>query len=228
MVPAPAIVLGIAAVRRKLYSTPMQGIVSALRTSNPSFTIVLLDEYQMESEPVSHWPVVHVLLTMYNPEFPLEKVLAYCDLRRPVLVNNLHMQGHMMDRREIRHVLERAGVPTPHAVFVDRDAGDVVEQTGPDGDTLVVRNAKRKREFAICKPFVEKPVDPDDHSMLPWPAFSFRSCASPPHKAKTLRLLVSLGALLRPPIVLRFRVSYFAFCVIILSFFVCVFFLLSL
>lgn len=165
MASAPSIVIGIAGVHRKLYSRPMRGIVNSLRICNPTFTIVLLDEYEMEAHHVSDWPVVHVLLTMYSPPFPLDKVLAYCDLRRPVLVNNLHMQPHMMDRRQIRNLLDQAGVPTPDAVFVDRDNGDVVEQRGENGDTLVVKNVKRKKDFAISKPFVEKPVNPEDHSM---------------------------------------------------------------
>lgn len=158
------IVLGVAAIGRKLYSPQMQAILASLRRTNPNFHLILLDDIHMNNQPITQWPIVHVLLTLYSTTFPLRKVLQYVSLRSPLLINNLHMQRFIMDRRDIRRLLARAAVPIPPAVSVDRVLGDSVSQT-PDGNTLFVHSPSRGCSFTIEKPFVEKPVDPDDHNI---------------------------------------------------------------
>lgn len=155
--------LGVAALSRKLHSASMQALLTSLLRTNPQLTLVHLDETLMNL-PVSSWPVVDVLLPLYSTDFPLEKVLEYADLRKPILVNNLYMQPVMLDRRRIRKALASAGVPTPPAISLDRSSGDTAMQMGPDANTLSVYSPTRGRKYNISKPFVEKPVDPDDHS----------------------------------------------------------------
>lgn len=177
---ATTILVGVAAMRRKLNSAPMQAILASLRQANPHFHLVIFDDVQMACDPHT-WPRVHVLLTLYSANFPLQNVLDYIALHNPLLVNNLHRQHCMQDRREVRRVLASAHVPTPDAVCVDRTAGDVITQTGQSDDTLVILRPDHS-VATIRKPFVEKPVDPEDHSksfnlVLP---FLFRSrCPSP-------------------------------------------------
>lgn len=158
------ITVGVVGPSRKLASTPMRAIVSALRHADPNLNVIQLDDAFMLNTPIALWPSLHVLVALYAPPFPLEKVLAYVKLRRPVLVNNLYMQPYMMDRRCIRAVLRREGVPTPNAVFVDRANGDVVTQSS-GGNVLRVETL-RGVSHTMEKPFVEKPVDPEDHSTL--------------------------------------------------------------
>lgn len=143
----------------------MQAVLSCLRTADPNLEIIEWDEHDM-SRPVDQWPIVHVVLPLYSTAFPLPKVLRYVALRSPLLVNNLHMQPLMLDRRLVRRVLARAGVPTPGAIYLDRSAGDSALQAGPYGNTLVVYSPGRSTSYTMEKPFVEKPVDAEDHSTL--------------------------------------------------------------
>lgn len=140
----------------------MCAIVQALVQANKNFTIVQIDENFMLDTCVTCWPIVQVLVTLFAPPFPLDKVLHYVKLRNPVLVNNLYMQRYMMDRRDIRNVLQSAGVPMPNAVVVDRQNGDRVVQS-KEGDVLCVYKSSGECDV-IIKPFVEKPVDSEDHS----------------------------------------------------------------
>lgn len=156
-------VIAVAAEGRKLHSAPVQAILASLRRADPTIHVLHFDDVLM-ARPITSWPLVHVLLTLYSTAFPLDKVLRYIALRNPLLLNNLHMQPLMQDRRLIRQMLSRARVPIPHAVYVDRLAGDHPVQTGHMGNTLVVNNSLTNFTYSIQKPFVEKPVDPEDHS----------------------------------------------------------------
>lgn len=142
-------------------------------------TIIEIDEGTMRSPLVHTWPISDVVIPLYSSGFPLRNMLRYVSLRSPLLVNNLHLQPLMQDRRVIRRVLMRAGIPVAKAVVVDRTAGDTVMQSGRNGNTLVVmkkssshnnsHNRKKKtttttKTVIMEKPFVEKPVDPEDHS----------------------------------------------------------------
>ena len=113
-------------------------------------------------------------------------------LRQPFSVNDLLMQKVLWDRRICLRILDSMGVPTPKRIEVNRDGGPRVESTelakhvcalsgvrldGPadgrggrspaarkvtlvdDGDTLSVDGCLLK------KPFVEKPVNGEDHNI---------------------------------------------------------------
>lgn len=160
-----SVTLGVAGIQRKLYSAPMQALLSSLVASNSSIELVLLDESRM-NQPVTTWPVVDALLSLYSSDFPLDAVLQYVELRSPLLINNLYMQRFLMDRRDIRAHLARAGVPIPPAVCADRSAGDSITQMGHQGNTLIVHGPRKASGCSLQKPFVEKPVDAEDHSKL--------------------------------------------------------------
>ena len=115
------------------------------------------------------------------------------ELRKPFVVNDLSMQKVLWDRRLCLRILDRMGVPTPTRIEVNRDGGPILESPdlayhvrtltgvfldGPqngtgggtrrtkdasltdDGDTLVVDGR------SIKKPFVEKPVNGEDHNVM--------------------------------------------------------------
>lgn len=163
MAQPPQIVLGVMGVRRKLDRKPMQSIFTSLTASEPRLQLIILDEHDMK-HPVSKWPPVNVLLTVHSSDFPHETVLKYVALHSPLLINNIHTQSFMMDRRVVRHILKRAGVPIAPAVNVDRSAGDHVDQPDSTRDTLVVHRPEPAALQTIHKPFVEKPVSANDHS----------------------------------------------------------------
>lgn len=138
------------------------------------------------------WSPSDYLISFYSDGFPLDKAIAYAQLRKPLCVNDLAMQKILWDRRLCLRILDSLGVPTPRRLEVNRDGGPTLESadlahhvkhmtgvqlegapngTGggmpqalrieliDDGDTLLVDDVMLK------KPFVEKPVDGDDHNV---------------------------------------------------------------
>lgn len=149
---------------------------------------VLLDE------PPESWPVVDVLISFFSDGFPLDKAIAYVDLRRPVLVNDLRLQKVLWDRRAVLAILDNVKVPTPRRLEVDRDGGPDVEEKviedlkkrlsldlrpkridevqcylkEGDEDVLVIVKTDadgRRTESTMTKPYVEKPVSGEDHNI---------------------------------------------------------------
>lgn len=43
-------------------------------------------------EPVEQWPICDCLISFHSKGFPLEKAINYAQLRKPYVINNLHMQ----------------------------------------------------------------------------------------------------------------------------------------
>ena len=132
------------------------------------------------------------LISFFSDGFPLDKAIAYHKLRKPFSINDLEMQKILWDRRICLRVLDSMGVRTPKRIEVNRDGGPKLESVklaehvrsfsgvkleGPDdgtgggmpvtqqvelvdgGDTLIVDGV------ALKKPFVEKPVDGEDHNI---------------------------------------------------------------
>lgn len=157
------IVIGVVGPERKLKARPMQMLINYLYKENSCFRMTFIDEHVYLTVDVHQWPIVDVLLILYAPPFPVAKVLDYVTKRQVKMVNNLYMQRYMMDRRYVRRVLQRAGVPVPNAVEVDRGNGDWVEWKTDAPDEICVCGKDGTR-LVMRKPFVEKPVDTEDHS----------------------------------------------------------------
>lgn len=43
-------------------------------------------------DPVENWPICDCLISFHSKGFPLEKAIQYAQLRKPYIINNLHMQ----------------------------------------------------------------------------------------------------------------------------------------
>lgn len=133
------------------------------------------------------------LISFFSDGFPLDKAIAYTKLRKPFVVNDLAMQKILWDRRLCLKILDQMHIPTPKRIEVNRDGGPRLESpelaqhlknmtglvlegaadgTGggipvakyvdliDEGDTLVVDGK------AFKKPFVEKPVNGEDHNVI--------------------------------------------------------------
>lgn len=104
------------------------------------------------------------------------------ELRKPYLVNDLELQKGLWDRRVVLRLLQANGVPTPQRIVISRDGGprvgtalraklkshgvEIEHEDEPswkmiDDDTLVLGDGT-----SISKPFVEKPVDGEDHNVF--------------------------------------------------------------
>ena len=80
-------------------------------------------------------------------------------LRRPFCINDLAAEHTLRDRRLFYEVLERNHIPTPTHVVVSRDG------PSPTVDVVELEDAIEVGGVRINKPFVEKPVDAEDHNI---------------------------------------------------------------
>ena len=161
----------------------MQRILNALQGD---YDILIFGDKVLE-EPIETWPTCDLLISFYSTGFDLDKAIAYVKLRKPLcVVNNLITQKLLHDRRLVLHILDQIGVRTPEGrCFVNRDDGPamsdeliktVARNIGQpnwhprdqscfrkndlvqiDNDTIKVGSHR------LVKPFVEKPVDGEDH-----------------------------------------------------------------
>jgi inositol hexakisphosphate/diphosphoinositol-pentakisphosphate kinase len=49
------------------------------------------------------------LLSWHSDGFPLKKAQQYVQMRRPFLVNDVHMQDNLLDRRKVYKMLQVGG-----------------------------------------------------------------------------------------------------------------------
>lgn len=150
--------LGICAMDKKARSKPMTEILG--RLPEDLFEIHIFGDECILNEPVENWPVVECLIAFYSGGYPLDKALEYVELRHPFLVNDLEMQKTLMDRRLVYEVLQSCDIPVPRHVYVNRDEHDEDHNVLEEFDDYIVINGTQ-----INKPFVEKPVDADDHNI---------------------------------------------------------------
>ncbi|KWU46984.1 inositol pyrophosphate synthase [Rhodotorula sp. JG-1b] len=177
----PIMRLGVAAMDRKARSRPMRNILSRLLATG-KFEITVFGDKVILDEDIENWPVCDFLISFYSDGFPIDKAIAYVELRKPVCVNDLPLQKIFWDRRVVLQILDKIGVPTPARLECNRDGGpqldkgiaDQIQQSlgvrvdkprptsdfsMEDDDTIVVDGKK------MHKPFVEKPVSGENHNV---------------------------------------------------------------
>jgi len=80
-------------------------------------------------EPVDKWPLCDCLISFHSKGFPLDKALAYSELVRPFIINNLRKQFDLQDRRKVYNILRRAGIELPRFAILDRDSADPAQHS---------------------------------------------------------------------------------------------------
>mmetsp|Transcript_56610 Transcript_56610/g.120192 ORF Transcript_56610/g.120192 Transcript_56610/m.120192 type:complete len:1719 (+) Transcript_56610:117-5273(+) len=175
--------LGICAMDKKARSKPMSEILK--RLDGATFEPVFFGDDLILNDPVENWPICDVLIAFYSNGYPLEKAERYVALRQPYLLNDLRMQRTLMDRRRVYDLLEESGIDVPRHVFMSRDgyvstgSGDGPKEQGEKGNSASMYAGCGHEEVevdehddhievngvVINKPFVEKPVDADDHNI---------------------------------------------------------------
>ena len=142
--------------------------------------------------PSAHHRPSDFLISFFSEGFPLDKAIAYQQLRKPFCVNDLSMQMILWDRRLCLRILDDTKVPTPKRLEVNRDGGPrisspqlachvwrqtAVKLPGPDdgtgGETPPPRIVELSEDGeslrvdgeTLKKPFVEKPVNGEDHNI---------------------------------------------------------------
>jgi Ca2+-binding EF-hand superfamily protein len=151
--------LGICAMDKKSRSRPMKEIMR--RLPEKEFEIVIFGNDCLLNDPVEKWPIVDCLIGFYSGGFPLKKAQEYVKLRQPWCCNNLESEYVLRDRRKVYSHLQKNHIAVPPHVFCSRDGYEgapmpvVIEKE----DYIVVNGQK------VEKPFVEKPVDGEDHNI---------------------------------------------------------------
>ena len=171
--------IGVCAMDTKVLSKPCRQILNRL-IENGEFETVIFGDKVILDESIENWPTCDFLISFFSTGFPLDKAIAYVKLRKPYIINDLVMQKALWDRRLCLWLLDAANVPTPRRLEISRDGGprvddelkqklkekgviidriDEPEWKMIDEDTIWVNGQTMK------KPFVEKPVDGEDHNV---------------------------------------------------------------
>ncbi|KAM8721098.1 hypothetical protein ACLKA7_007038 [Drosophila subpalustris] len=153
------VVVGICAMAKKTQSKPMKEILTRLGEFE-FIKLVTFEENVILREPVQNWPVCDCLVSFHSKGFPLEKAIEYAQLRNPFVLNNLHMQYDIQDRRRVYAILEKEGIEIPRYAVLDRDSPDPKHHELIESEDHVEVNG-----ITFNKPFVEKPVSAEDHNI---------------------------------------------------------------
>lgn len=168
-------------MEHKARSKPCRAILNNLLQMN-EFELIMFNDKVILDEPIESWPNCDFLISFFSHGFPLQKAIEYVNLRKPFLVNDLELQKVLWDRRLVLRLLEAANVPTPERLVISRDGGPRIDKPVKlklakhgvylkdhepepkfrmeDYDTLILDDGS-----SLTKPFVEKPVDGEDHNV---------------------------------------------------------------
>ncbi|XP_023637662.1 inositol hexakisphosphate and diphosphoinositol-pentakisphosphate kinase VIP2 isoform X1 [Capsella rubella] len=160
------ITIGVCVMEKKVkcgpevFSAPMGQIMDRIHSFG-EFEIIHFGDKVILEDPIESWPICDCLIAFHSSGYPLEKVQAYSSLRKPFLVNDLDPQYLLHDRRKVYEHLEMYGIPVPRYACVNRNVPDEDLDYFVEEEDFVEVNGER-----FWKPFVEKPVNGDDHSIM--------------------------------------------------------------
>jgi len=153
------VIVGVCAMEKKTLSKPMKEILTRLEEFEYIKTCIFTEKVILE-EPVEKWPLCDCLISFHSKGFPLEKSITYANLRKPLVINNLESQFAIQDRREVYRILSTAGIDLPRHAVLDRDLPPEEINFEEQDDSVIVNG------IVFNKPFVEKPVDAEDHNII--------------------------------------------------------------
>ncbi|KAI5479902.1 inositol hexakisphosphate and diphosphoinositol-pentakisphosphate kinase [Pseudohyphozyma bogoriensis] len=173
--------LGVAAMDRKARSKPMRNILSRLLATG-KFEITVFGDKVILDEDIENWPICDFLISFFSDGFPIDKAIAFVNLRKPVCVNDLPLQKVFWDRRVVLQMLDKIGVPTSKRLECNRDGGPqldkAIAETIQQNLGIRVDKPRPQSEFSMKgddtividgktleKPFVEKPVSGENHNV---------------------------------------------------------------
>ncbi|XP_077864914.1 inositol hexakisphosphate and diphosphoinositol-pentakisphosphate kinase 2-like [Saccoglossus kowalevskii] len=153
------IIVGICAMSKKSMSKPMKEILLRLERFEYIVTNIFSEDVIL-NKAVEDWPLCDCLVSFFSQGFPLQKAVQYAELRKPFVINDLHKQFDLLDRRYVYRVLKEEGIGLPTYAVLDRDSNNPNECELIETDDSVEVNGQ-----IFHKPFVEKPVSAEDHNI---------------------------------------------------------------
>ncbi|KAK1561918.1 hypothetical protein Q3G72_003074 [Acer saccharum] len=160
------ITIGVCVMEKKVkcgsevFSAPMEQILERVEAFG-DFEIIHFGDKVILEDPIESWPICDCLIAFYSNGYPLDKAEAYAALRKPFLVNELEPQHLLHDRRKVYEQLEIYGIPVPRYALVNRKVPYQELEYFIEEEDFVEVHGNR-----FWKPFVEKPVHGDDHSIM--------------------------------------------------------------
>ncbi|MCH0629000.1 histidine-type phosphatase [Kocuria palustris] len=178
--------IGVCAMDAKVLLKPCRRILNRLIENGEFETIVFGDKVILD-EAIENWPTCDFLISFFLTGFPLDKAIAYANYRKPYLLNDLVLQKALWDRRLVLLILNHANVPLPDRLEISRDGGpqineelkqrlrdvvgmleqaihDLTNQHEPEWE-MIDDDTLRVGDKILKKPFVEKPVDGENHNI---------------------------------------------------------------
>ncbi|XXG64213.1 hypothetical protein AAC387_Pa05g2221 [Persea americana] len=144
----------------EVFSAPMGQILDRLQAFG-EFEIIMFGDKVILEDAVENWPICDCLIAFYSSGYPLQKAESYAALRKPFLVNELEQQHLLHDRRKVYERLEMYGISVPRYALVNREFPFQELDYFVEQEDFVEVHGNR-----FWKPFVEKPIDGDDHSIM--------------------------------------------------------------
>uniref|UniRef100_A0A8B9IMI9 Inositol hexakisphosphate and diphosphoinositol-pentakisphosphate kinase n=1 Tax=Anser cygnoides TaxID=8845 RepID=A0A8B9IMI9_ANSCY len=157
---------GICSMAKKSKSKPMKEILERLSMFK-YITVIIFEEDVILNEPVENWPLCDCLISFHSKGFPLDKAVAYAKLRNPFIINDLNMQYHIQDRREVYGILKAEGILLPRYAVLNRDPNN------PQGKKIMTNILTTDVSVSTG----EKPVSVFDH---PHSKYIFHNVQSEP------------------------------------------------
>uniref|UniRef100_A0A7S1UJP9 Inositol hexakisphosphate and diphosphoinositol-pentakisphosphate kinase n=1 Tax=Phaeomonas parva TaxID=124430 RepID=A0A7S1UJP9_9STRA len=144
---------------KKARSKPMRAILGRLDES--LFQVKVFGDDTILRKPIEEWPVCDALIAFFSKGFPLDKAMAYAELRKPYCINDLEKQMLLLDRRNVYRMLEEAGINVPVHAIADRDTAEAAREV----EVLEYDEYLDVNGTVLQKPVVEKPVNAEDHNI---------------------------------------------------------------
>jgi inositol hexakisphosphate/diphosphoinositol-pentakisphosphate kinase len=156
--------LGLACMAKKMKSPTMQAFIEKFESFG-NFTVVQFAEDMLLNDPVDEWPNVDCAIMFFSSGFPLDKACEYYNRHRrdTYFLTEPESQKVLLDRRDFYRALSHNNIPLPpNHLFCNRDGyrgepDSILEE----GDDHIIIDGQR-----LDKPFVEKPVDSEDHEVF--------------------------------------------------------------
>jgi inositol hexakisphosphate/diphosphoinositol-pentakisphosphate kinase len=107
--------------------------------------------------PIDQWPTCDALLCYHSVGFPIERAIQYENELKSFSFNDIAAQKELLlDRQSVYQHLLKIGVPIPQPYSCVNHHSDPVIET----NDYIQHN-----DIKIKKPFVEKPLDANDHNI---------------------------------------------------------------